>query len=271
METQNSIASLRSYVKELRRSGRARPLVAILQSGWDFGKKLREFALATVSVVPFRKATEGKDLPELVDIVMSGFGGLVRPFQNQNELTWWIQRVASVSPNVVVEIGTAKGGTFFLHSRAAQRDATMISIDLPGGLYGGGYPFWKKWFYRRLIGSGKSIQFIRENSHDPKTRAELERRLGGKKIDVLFIDGDHTYEGVKQDFWLYAPLVRPGGLVGLHDISNRNCNDSHDDILVWKFWDELKPKAITEEIVDPAEPTGRFGIGVVVVPESGLP
>jgi len=266
MATQTSIASFRDYVKELRRTGRARPLVGALELGWDFGKRLYEFAFANASVKQFRAATEGKDLPELVDVVMNRFSGLVRPFQNQNELAGWIKRVASVSPKVVVEIGTAKGGTFFLLSRAARPDATMISIDLPGGLYGGGYPSWKKSFYRRLIGARRSVHLIRANSHAPETRAELERHLGGKKIDVLFIDGDHTYEGVKQDFRLYAPLVRPGGIVGLHDISNR----IDADIQVFRFWDELKQKFVTEEIADPAETSGRFGIGVVIVPDSGL-
>jgi predicted O-methyltransferase YrrM len=39
-----------------------------------------------------------------------------------------------------------------------------------------------------------------------------------KRLDFLFIDGDHTYEGVKQDFEMYTPLVRKGGLVAMHDI-----------------------------------------------------
>ncbi len=37
------------------------------------------------------------------------------------------------------------------------------------------------------------------------------------KIDVLFIDGDHSYEGVKQDFELYSNIVNPKGIIILHD------------------------------------------------------
>lgn len=37
------------------------------------------------------------------------------------------------------------------------------------------------------------------------------------KIDILFIDGDHSYEGVKLDFNLYSKLLSPRGVIILHD------------------------------------------------------
>jgi predicted O-methyltransferase YrrM len=197
---------------------------------------------------------------------MNGFNQVLAPIQNSNELARWIQRVATARPKVVVEIGTAKGGTFFLLSRASDLNATMVSIDLPGGLYGGGYPRWKQDFYRKLIGDEKAIHFVRANSHDSQTRAKLEEILGDRRIDVLFIDGDHSYEGVKRDFSLYGPLVRPGGLIGLHDILE---NRFDKDIDVHRFWDEVKQRFVSDEIVDRAD-QGLFGIGVVVVPEAGL-
>jgi len=45
------------------------------------------------------------------------------------------------------------------------------------------------------------------------------------KIDVLFIDGDHSYEGVKLDFELYSKLLAPKGVVILHD-SDENYSNS---------------------------------------------
>jgi predicted O-methyltransferase YrrM len=42
--------------------------------------------------------------------------------------------------------------------------------------------------------------------------------LKGSEGDFLFIDGDHTYQGVKQDFQMYSPLVKKGGIVAFHDI-----------------------------------------------------
>ena len=40
-------------------------------------------------------------------------------------------------------------------------------------------------------------------------------RILPSAIDFLFLDGDHSYEGVRRDFENYAPLVRPGGIVAL--------------------------------------------------------
>jgi predicted O-methyltransferase YrrM len=37
------------------------------------------------------------------------------------------------------------------------------------------------------------------------------------KIDVLFIDGDHSYEGVKKDFELYSTLMSEKGIIIIHD------------------------------------------------------
>lgn len=45
-------------------------------------------------------------------------------------------------------------------------------------------------------------------------------------IDVLFIDGDHTYEGVKDDWDNFSPFVKPGGKVFFHD-----CDDTSPEVL----------------------------------------
>ncbi|MFN7590121.1 MAG: class I SAM-dependent methyltransferase [Planctomycetota bacterium] len=37
-------------------------------------------------------------------------------------------------------------------------------------------------------------------------------------IDLLFLDGDHSYDAVRQDFEDWAPRIRPGGYLVLHDV-----------------------------------------------------
>jgi hypothetical protein len=37
---------------------------------------------------------------------------------------------------------------------------------------------------------------------------EVKRILGGGRVDFIFIDGDHTCEGVKRDFEMHSPLMR---------------------------------------------------------------
>lgn len=72
------------------------------------------------------------------------------------------------------------------------------------------------------------FEMVVGNSHLPETIA----KVNGKQYDILFIDGDHTYEGVKNDFEMYLPLVKPGGLILMHDICNENEG-------VEKFWGEI--------------------------------
>jgi predicted O-methyltransferase YrrM len=260
-----TIESLKDYAKQLRRSGRARPLVNALQFGWNYWKDANDYVKSENVLANFDKRASGRDIPGLVDLVLNEFDGVVAPIQNPRELARWIQRVADVKPDVVVEIGTAKGGTFLLLSRVAAPGATLVSIDLPGGYYGGGYAGWKEGFFRKLSGADKKTFFIRANSHDHSTRERLEEILSGRKIDVLFIDGDHSYAGAKNDFLQYLPLVRPGGLIGLHDILY---NRFDSDIDVYRLWNEIKGYYAVEEIVDRPD-QGNWGIGVVEVPATG--
>ena len=98
---------------------------------------------------------------------------------------------------------------------------------------------------------------IRADSHAAASRERVVRALAGRPLDFLFIDGDHTYEGARLDYELYAPLVRQGGIIALHDIANRS-----EDVGVHRLWAELKaahPEA--QEFLAPP-PTAK-GIGVV--------
>ncbi len=46
--------------------------------------------------------------------------------------------------------------------------------------------------------------------------AELLPRIG--PIDLLFVDGDHSYDGVLADWQIFAPAMAPGGVLAFHDI-----------------------------------------------------
>ena len=77
------------------------------------------------------------------------------------------------------------------------------------------------------------------DSQDPKTLEMLKERLGGRVINILFIDALHHYGAVKRDYNMYSPLCED--IVAFHDIESSRYHKSKKT-RVWKFWDELKLK-----------------------------
>lgn len=106
--------------------------------------------------------------------------------------------------------------------------------------------YYKEFFNAEYIGidieAKNSNQIIMGDSGLLSTRRELEQRLEGRLINLLFIDGDHLYNAVKLDWELYHPLVE--NLVAIHDI---NGLWEREEVLatgkqvqtVNKFWNEL--------------------------------
>lgn len=200
------------------------------------------------------------DVEKAVDFCYRGCRGLIAPLQVRSEITQLVELAREMRPKTVVEIGTCNGGSLFLLSVAAAPDAEIISIDLPYGEFGGGYPEWAGKLYESFATERQVVRLIREDSHKRETFERLRTMLGGRKVDFMFIDGDHSYEGVKRDFEMYSGLVRKGGVIALHDVAVHK--DGKCDVS--RFWDEIKGKFRTEEIIEDKN-QGGFGIGVVFV------
>lgn len=132
----------------------------------------------------------------------------------------------------------------------------------------------QKPFYERLLGAehigiditdAEAKPDILGDSATPATIAAVKERLAGRPIDILFIDGNHEYEGVKRDYENYGPLTRH--LVVFHDISIDFAGYG-----IRKFWNELRDKeaaryafASFETWTEPVLRLGcttRIGIGV---------
>jgi hypothetical protein len=141
----------------------------------------------------------------------------------------------------------------------APDDATIISVDLPFGAFGGGYPKNKIPLYSSFKKKDQKMFLLREDSHAEQTLEEVKEILKNRPLDFLFIDGDHTYEGVKRDFELYSPLVSTSGVVAFHDIAvhpeNLGC-------LVNVFWDEIKTRYPHKEFIEDKK-QGWGGVGVL--------
>lgn len=224
-------------------------------------------ALAPLAARKLKTAARDlNSIDEVLDLVFdfAPFGITIRPLQARWEFHRLLERVEGLRPERMLEIGTATGGSLLAFTRVCAPDAHVMSVDLPGGAFGGGYPTWKLPLYKAFAGPRQRLDLIRRDSHSPETLADVRSSLGGKALDFLFIDGDHTFAGVQQDFESYRSLVRPGGLIAFHDIAPPNAGSAavDDPGDVPAFWQSLKGRYETEELVLPGGP-GAFGIGLV--------
>ena len=142
----------------------------------------------------------------------------------------------------MIEIGVLRGGLTYLYGPILKQ---VIGID------------------NKVTGNN----IITGSSHKKTTFDAVSRELAGKLADVLFIDGDHSYEGARMDFEMYSKLVRKGGIIAFHDIVKQNKEVNKKipyPIFIYKLWEEIKEyyKFRWEEIIDESAPEWG-GIGVI--------
>lgn len=201
---------------------------------------------------------EGKE--RIFDFASEYGHGLIRPQQVRSEILSLLGELDQLKPKSILEIGTANGGTLFLFCRLSlDPEGIAISLDLPGGRFGGGYPRWRSRLYRTFVSKKQEIFLLRVDSHDSSSLSNVYEILGGRKLDFLFIDGDHSYEGVKRDFQLYSPLVRENGIIALHDIAKHQGIESQVDL----FWREISAKYSSKEFLESSS-QGWAGIGMLL-------
>jgi predicted O-methyltransferase YrrM len=177
--------------------------------------------------------------------------------QHTSEISRLLEIIAELRPRHACEIGSYNGGTLFLVSQMCTPDAKIVSIDIDNNGI-------KRRIYPRLAGEKRSIFCINGDSHLDSTRARLEAILGRKPLDFLFIDGDHSYEGVRRDFELYGPLVRSGGVIGFHDIVPDHRMRYGVETRNWvgevpRFWNELKEKFDSWDEIIPDQVASSWG------------
>jgi predicted O-methyltransferase YrrM len=196
-------------------------------------------------------------IEELVGNVMRFGNGFFAPIQIESEIIEALYEIQKLKPKYIVEVGTAGGGTLLLWSRVAHPEATIVTIDLPGGDFGGGSSQLRVPLFRKLPLPGQTLHIIRGNSQIQETVDLTRSFLTNKPADFLFIDADHTAKGVRTDYGLYSPLVRKGGIIAFHDIGI-----TRPEYGVRALWMELKEKHETREIF--GKPL-TYGIGLLYV------
>jgi tetratricopeptide (TPR) repeat protein len=114
------------------------------------------------------------------------------------------------NPLRFIEVGSYAGASLVLIWRALKR----IKNDISGFTV---EPVGTPQFYEVLKQLGNEIIHFRMFSHQAVTQLKQIFEQDNNYPELIFIDGDHTYEGVKTDIINYYPLLAPGGIMIFHD------------------------------------------------------
>ena len=144
-----------------------------------------------------------------------------------------------VRPRRYVELGTHEGASFFAacqHIRSNNRYGEAVAVDLWQGDHQTGYykeevfDNFKFLLSRNFPGTGK---FIRSYFSEAASCFE------DGSIDLLHIDGLHTFDAVKEDYETWFPKLDKNGVIIFHDT-----NEFQADFGVWQFFEMIRGDAV---------------------------
>lgn len=147
----------------------------------------------------------------------------------------WI--IQEVSPKIFVELGTHSGNSYFSFCQSVLEktlSTKCYAVDTwQGDEHAGGY---------------SDEIFANVNAHNQERYAGFSRLLrttfddaltyfADGSIELLHIDGLHTYEAVRHDFETWLPKLAPNAVVMFHDTNVRERGFG-----VWRLWEELQAR-----------------------------
>ena len=151
--------------------------------------------------------------------------------------------IRNLKPHTIVELGTHKGTSFFSMCQAVKDgklNTKLYAVDTwkgdeQAGFYGESI-FAEVNTIKNKYYSKQNIFLLRSLFDDAVTQFK------NNSIDILHIDGLHTYEAVRHDFDNWFNKVRKNGIIIFHDT-----NEKQDDFGVYKLWEKLKKEYKTLE------------------------
>jgi hypothetical protein len=150
--------------------------------------------------------------------------------------------VTTVKPKKILCIGSKKGYIPAMLALACKENS-FGHVDFVDAGYGlervnhwGGIAWWKRVDPKKHFSSSGLGKYL--TSYVMKS-SEFTKKYPRRMYDYIYLDGDHSYEGVKRDYLLSWPRLRSGGLMLFHDIVPKRM-PSQPPYGVWKFWRELQ-------------------------------
>lgn len=146
--------------------------------------------------------------------------------------------IRNLKPQQIVELGTYKGGSLFSMAQAVKDGkikCKLIGVDTwQGDKHTGFYSleiFKNVKNISKKLYAGVNLELIKQ------TFDIGSEKIDNKSIDILHIDGLHTYKAVKHDFDKWIGKVKTKGIVLFHDTQEKK-----GDFEVYRLWNELKKK-----------------------------
>jgi predicted O-methyltransferase YrrM len=147
-----------------------------------------------------------------IEVFGGKFEGGINLQQRIDEITDLIMFLIENTESVnFLEIGAAAGGNTFIFNKYLNIVSTCIVDDNKHPKHGLRSVILKDIKYDEFIGNSQSkeaVEYVRNK---------------GILFDIIFIDADHSYDGVKKDTINYLPFLKPSGYMIFHDTVTSNC------------------------------------------------
>jgi predicted O-methyltransferase YrrM len=166
------------------------------------------------------------NIEELINYHVKDF--LIEPtlFQQvYEEITTFGYWLKGFQANNILEIGF-KGSSFHIMSQLSTGKKVAVDYEDKGRTV---------WSHYMMY--GEDFKLFIADSQTEETRDKVKEFC--PEYDLIFIDGDHSYEGVRRDFELYQELLSPRGYIVFHDIDPDHIFRDGAGGQVYKFWQDL--------------------------------
>ena len=195
----------------------------------------KDFASPLQFVHPERPAAPRADLVQMISAEYRG-PRIERYFGDHwsMHLPFAYELMREFRPRVFVELGVWKGESYFTFCQSALENHVAVKCF--------GVDSWRGDVHMGKLDEALRIEVERYNNGKYAEFSELkgktfEKAVGDfadESIDLLHIDGTHTYEDVRRDFKSWLPKVSPKGVVLFHDVAVHGGGFG-----VWKLWQEI--------------------------------